>query len=425
MQLTGKKTISQALAVATCSLLSNVPQPSQAAQTDDAAWNFDISGLNYQESDDRIRVIEFDLKLKWAYNDDSALTAAFVSDSITGATPSGATIPNDPGKSSQTSTTASGIVVSSDVGGDSGNYLDPLVEFVDRRNGLALDWEKTFARTIKTNIGASMSFEDDYSSYGTSLLSAFDLNNRLTTLVVGAAVSWDFVSPKNGPPWNNDGLLKVGTSRVAFENGNKLIFDKMVGITQVLNRRTITQLTYTTGTSEGYLTDPYKVVTVLNDVTGNPDSYYYEKRPKSRARDSIYWEISHQPKQRDVINISYRYYWDDWDITSHTLDFRYRFEFLNNQYLQPHIRYYRQSAANFFRPNLTEQDVKNLPQYVSSDYRLDKLSSTTIGLKYGLPLGKIGTFMIRIEKMMQRGSVGDFKDLNATILQAAITLKFK
>jgi len=38
---------------------------------------------------------------------------------------------------------------------------------------------------------------------------------------------------------------------------------------------------------------------------------------------------------------------DDWGVNSHTIDAKYRFRF-NNQYLEPQLRWYTQSKADFY-----------------------------------------------------------------------------
>ena len=78
--------------------------------------------------------------------------------------------------------------------------------------------------------------------------------------------------------------------------------------------------------------------------------------------------------------------WDDWDISSHTLEARFRIPvgggFGKESYIQPHIRFYQQSAADFYKPFIL--DNKPLPVFASADYRIGEMSAMTIGLKYGM-----------------------------------------
>jgi len=157
--------------------------------------------------------------------------------------------------------------------------------------------------------------------------------------------------------------------------------------------------------------------------------YLYEKRPDSRSRNTFYWKTVHHLTE-DVINLSYRYFTDDWGIKSHTLDFHYRYELGNGRYLQPHLRYYSQSAADFYQHSVQVSDVINgtLPNYASNDYRLGEFTSTTLGIKYAMSVGKDSEFSFRVETMNQTyNTVGTLlgsqntldivPDLNAIIIQ--------
>jgi hypothetical protein len=103
---------------------------------------------------------------------------------------------------------------------------------------------------------------------------------------------------------------------------------------------------------------------------------------------------------RDVVYASYRYYADDWRVRSHTADARYRLEMAHENYLQPHLRYYQQTAARFYAPGLVAGAP--LPAYASSDYRLGPLRTATIGLTYGFHVAHVpGTISARAEYVRQ------------------------
>ena len=72
---------------------------------------------------------------------------------------------------------------------------------------------------------------------------------------------------------------------------------------------------------------------------------------------------------QDVLYATYRYYWDDWNVQSHTIDFKYRNELGGESFWQPHLRYYTQTAAKFFTLGLI--NGAPLPDFASSDQRLE------------------------------------------------------
>ena len=113
---------------------------------------------------------------------------------------------------------------------------------------------------------------------------------------------------------------------------------------------------------------------------------------------------------------------------SHTFDVRYRFSLQSGRYLQPHVRFYSQTAADFYHTVLF--DGQPLPQYATADYRLGEFDGITFGVKYGVPT-QSGEWSARIEWYQQSGTpdpaarVGVlngldlYPDLNALIAQVS------
>ena len=129
------------------------------------------------------------------------------------------------------------------------------------------------------------------------------------------------------------------------------------------------RLNYSYSDSSGYLTDPYKMLSVVDPVTGEPvvrahrrrasqgpdGIYLFEHRPDTRRRQSLYGELR-QDFSGKVLQLGYRYSTDDWEIDSHTLEARLRLPFGDSSYLEPHLRYYSQTAASFYRYSLADGD---------------------------------------------------------------------
>jgi len=430
MQLKKKnRTVCQGLAVATCTLLSNVSQNVAAHDVEGKDLDYTTSFLDYVERD-RVKVREIDQTISWQMNDDINLSGTFIFDSITGSTPTGALSANS--AASDTSTTASGSSSGTGFGGGTSNtatFIDPLTPIVDRRVAVSGQITHELNRTSGYSAGALFSQEDDYSSVGLNGSYIMELNNKLTTLEFGTAGSYDIVSPIGGSP-APDRLTNVNDV-FDLEDGEKTTIDLLISATQILNHRTVTKASLTTGVTSGYLSDPYKVVTLRNSTSGLADKYFHERRPDSRNRTSINFDISHQPFEEDVLSIGYRYFWDDWDVTSHTLDVRYRRQINNKSYYMPHFRYYSQTATDFYVPYLNADDQDpdaagtpsgiNAPEYASADSRLDEMNAYTLGIKYGIE-GPLGHFRVRFEYIGQRGTVGEFTDLNARFIQLSWTI---
>jgi hypothetical protein len=126
-----------------------------------------------------------------------------------------------------------------------------------------------------------------------------------------------------------------------------------------------------------------------------------EKRPDRRERSSVMLNSVYH-LTTDVLYLSYRYYWDDWNLQSNTFDFKYRNEIGGGSFLQPHVRLYTQTSARLFTVGLIQGAP--LPDFASSDQRLSAFNSVTLGLTYGFhPGGSPGEFTVRAEYIHQFG----------------------
>lgn len=401
MQLKNKvnqtKSIREKLALATCALLQTTGQSAQAADE----WEIDSALMIYSENDSRVQAIEPIVSARKEMAEDKFFGIKLVLDSLTGATPNGA----HASSASQTFTKPSGSGSYTVAAGE--NPLDDT--FHDSRVALSADWEQPimdeYSRII---IGGNLSKEFDYMSLGVSATFLRDFNNRNTTFSAALGVNSDSISPVGDVPTPFAHMKDAGTgTNRDTDSDSKTITDVMFGVTQVINRTTLMQFNLGLSSTSGYMNDPYKVISVVDDATGNLTAtlgadelpYVYENRPDSRSRQTFYWKTVHHLNE-DVINVAYRYYTDDWDVDSHTIDLHYRYELSDGSYLQPHIRYYTQSAAEFFTHNLVESQ-SNVVQYASSDYRLGELNTTTIGLKYAMPMKGNQELSMRVESIVQ------------------------
>ena len=245
-----------------------------------------------------------------------------------------------------------------------------------------------------------------------------------------------------GIEYSNDTVKPIGGSPIPFsevrfptsllnqdEQGpqgpssqGKHVRDLLVGLTQVLSRRTIVQVNYSLSRSDGYLTDPYKMLSIVDPVTGDLAAgtdpgfglYVYENRPDTRDQRSLYGLLKHD-FNGNVLDASYRVMTDDWGVDSKTLDLHFRWELAADKFLQPHLRFYSQTAADFYHTVLF--DGRPLPAYATADYRLGKIDAVTVGMKFGAKT-RSGVFSARLEVYKQMGEpspdalVGSLRTIN-------------
>jgi hypothetical protein len=421
MQLKRKpKKIKSALALATTTMLVSTSGIANAEPTD-KTWEVESAILYYSEKD-RVTAIEPVVTLRKKIDEEEFIGMRLVFDSLTGSSPNGATKQSFPQSFSRVS--------GNEVYKTPANQTPTDPNFRESRAALSFDWEKPMSKTSKGIYSFNFSKEIDYTSVGLGATFSWDTNQRLRTWTAGVSYSMDTVDPLGGvtKPFSTVPTTSAGKKETIGDTEDKTVADILFGLTQIVSRHTLMQFNINYGIDDGYLTDPYKLLSVYDsngDLVGTPPTdftYLYEKRPDSRTRQAVYWKTVYTPGQ-DVVNFSYRYYWDNWGISSHTLDGRYRFEIGGGHYIEPHLRYYLQDKADFYHYNLVEG---NTPAYASADYRLADMSTTTFGFKYGLEITKSTEFNIRIEQMTQQSENGDapFDDVEAIIFQIGYSTVF-
>lgn len=402
MQLKGD--LRRALAAASGALLASSP----AAAGD---WTFDSALLLYKEAD-RVQAIEPVALARWDLGDDEALSAKVTLDVLTGASPNGAA----PAAVPQTFTSPSGGTTYTIAPGDT--PLDPT--FLDTRGALSLTWEHPHGRFSRMTYSLNLSAEFDYKSATASATYAHDFNLKNTTLAAGVSLGSDMLNPVGGTPvpltslptqpWvceedDQPSCPGIGPAPARLGDQTKSLSDVLVGVTQVLSPRSLLQLNYGWGTASGYLTDPYKNLSVVDGVPGsnqgNPVDHVYEARPDARTKQSLYAQYRHSNASSDSWDISFRHMWDDWGIVSETFDVHYRWRFGDHGYLQPHLRLYQQNAADFYAPFLVSGAP--LPVAASADYRLGEMTATTLGIKYGHELASGRELGVHLEVYRQSG----------------------
>ncbi|MGL5046547.1 MAG: DUF3570 domain-containing protein [Shewanella sp.] len=422
------KQIAGALALASCGLFATSGHATELSKKADD-WNIDAALMYYGEQD-RVQAIEAIGTAQKAFGDDSVLDLKVVVDSLTGPSASGAVAQS----TSQTFTRPSGNGQYQVSAGDT-----PLDDsFHDTRVQANVGWSEVLTPDWKLNVGAYGSKEFDYMSMGINAGIERGFNKDNTTLFLGTAYSFDVVDPVGGRPVDlssmviRDNFTSEEAYRSAFDatrqggSDNKQTADVMLGITQVLSQRWLLQANYGLSSVNGYLTDPYKVLSVV-DNNGITQDLLYESRPDSRLKHSFY-VMTKGALDAGVVDFSYRYNTDDWDLTSHTLETHYRYYFTGNFYGQLHLRYYQQTAANFYQPFLMADTP--LPEFASADYRIGDMSAYTIGVKFGHRLSGGHEMSYRLEYYQQdpknNGATipGELQNFDLFPTQKAITVQF-
>mgnify|MGYP001551719756 CR=1 FL=1 len=382
----------------------------------------DAALLVYQEAGGRVQAIEPTGSLTIHGDRGQVLSIEGVADAVSGATPNGAVAslvpqnfvtPLRASGSSATVTSASGgstVIQLAPTPGQiataalgrqytvPANALPMDRGFHDHRAALTLGWSQPVAGITEMGVSGGFSTEEDYQAITASAHVSQNFNGDNTTISLAVNGEFDTSSPFGGIPTPltaMSGQWKSPSSRQKTQLG------LVLGVTQVLTRNWLTALNYSYDKQNGYETDPYRVISVVDPTSGLPTSTLYESRPGERQTQSVYWEnkIEFGPALTDI---SLRYFKDDWGVTSKTAEASERLNLSHSWYIEPNIRWYQQSAANFYHPYLTGGQA--LPAFASSDARLANFHALTYGAKIGFRLSGRSEIYVRGEYYAQTGT---------------------
>ena len=373
------------LMAASCALLSAGAARSQ--QTDIAPpdsglledWSVD-SALAYYHEDGRIQAVEPVVDLAKVFANGQSLNFNATFDALSGASPNGAL----PARAAQTFASPSGKAGHQYVVAAGQLPADP--NYHDTRIAVGGDWTVPFTRVDQVTVGGKVSAEDDFFSATVNASIAHDFNDKNTTLSFGLDNEYDSIRPIGGAPVpGSDYALAQKQSGSKSKDGVGLL----LGVTQVMTRNWLTEFNISVDRFTGYLNDPYKFTSII-DSAGGTAGYEYEKRPDQRTRKSAYWENRVAWSSRISTALSLRYMTDDWAVKSDTAQLHLRWSFSNrDRYIEPTVRWYRQTAADFFTPFVLDTQ-KPTTAYESSDSRLAAFHAMTYGVKYAQKLAGIG-----------------------------------
>ncbi|MBE2213151.1 MAG: DUF3570 domain-containing protein [Opitutaceae bacterium] len=353
------------------------------------AYKYEI----YQEADDRIKVTNHNVRAAFDLGKAAHLSVRGVIDTITGATPTGEPAP-------------------------AGSDQVPLAHLEDERRAVVVDASRAFGgNTVQLEYAHSK--EDDYVSDGYAATWIRDFNQKNTQLQLGFAYNDDSIQP------------------VFFtEARKKASRDFLVGLVQLLDRNTVLTVNLSYGTSDGFLSDPYKIVQKTVEILpGFPLPLTFpENRPSSREKTIVFTQVAHHFENlRASLDTSFRYYTDSHGIGSATVEAAWLQKVGDHLVLSPILRYYTQSQADYYYVNLDDTPIVpvdepdgSAPHY-SSDYRLSKFDAVTIGLKAIWRFNDRWTLDATYERYDMRGrddATPDSAYVTADILTAGMSLSF-
>ena len=253
------------------------------------------------------------------------------------------------------------VTAASGVGGGGGGSVLGS-GFDDVRNEFTLGATHLWGgNTISVN--GIYSTERDYTSstFAGTISRQFAMKN--TTVELGFVRSWDQVYP----------VTKNWTR-------NKDVVTYSANFSQLLGKNALIQFLTSYTENNGYLADAYNQVTINSGGTATP---YDPIHPDSRIRRAAATQLKFRLNQTASMQLGYRYYWDSWDVNSHTISGNYMEHLSRHTILSVGLRHYLQSQAYFFKTRYLQPE-----SLMTTDIKLDKGYSNELQLELILDGGR-------------------------------------
>ena len=298
----------------------------------------------------------------------------------------------------RTSISAPSLIFNKDFGTD---YTLNLNFVADAVSGASETWydgasgASAFSRGENVNADdvtyGNVDYEDTRTAGGAVLTTRFDNRDELTT-GLNYSMENDFKSTEVSGEYmhwldsSKNSSLSFGAS---YQFNEVLVHDTVSGGSEAVDADAINvQLSYFQNLNaesylkasifyigdSGYLTSPYLNVVRNYDSVANTADVVQENRPDSRAAYGISLKYANAITDNLSAHVSYRYYSDDWDIDSHTIDSDFYYELHDDWVFKVGLRYYMQSEASFYN---ADKDHFTNEEYASSDKRLSDFNSLT------------------------------------------------
>jgi hypothetical protein len=218
--------------------------------------------------------------------------------------------------------------------------------------------------TISPSLGYST--EKDYKAISGGIEVEYEFPNKTTSISGGISASFDEVDPTQ-----ESGIVRVNNE----DKENYAIYGT---ISQVINKNTIIKSTMGVSIFDGFLSDPYKQAWVNTALVA-------DNRPDDRTQFTWSTQLRRYSELFGAaLHADYRFYYDDWNVRSHTLDLGLFKVTESGWAFDTSLRYYTQTQADFYEPFY--RNVRADGEY-SSDYRLSPYGAVSFRLGLSESIG--------------------------------------
>jgi hypothetical protein len=244
----------------------------------------------------------------------------------------------------------------------------------------------------------SISSEYDYFSAGVGGSYTKLFNEKNTELSVNANVyidTWNAIYPtelrpfgENGNGLNNSlftqntitGNTNYNPRFSEFKDEGRNSYSLGFGFSQILHKNVQGSLALDFVQQQGLLSTPFQRVYFSDVADSFIDNFQLadavERLPDSRFKVAVGGRLNWYLNETFTVRTFYRYYFDDWGISSHTASIEVPIKITDKFTLYPSYRFYNQTAADYFRPY---ESALSTDDFYTSDYDLSEYSANQIG----------------------------------------------
>lgn len=230
----------------------------------------------------------------------------------------------------------------------------------------------------RSTLGGSFGYskENDYKSQSLGLSGSFETNEKLTTYNWAALYSSDKINPTASTGQTPIYTFESAARGDSFFSGRIMKADKKstslyAGVLQVINKTSTVEAGVNYLHHSGYLSDPYKeayIYDLPDRDNGIGDRIVSDRRPDTKTGYALSARYRKFVTDANAaLHLDYRFYHDDWQVTSHTLSVDWFQNLANGWQVIPGLRWYSQSEAGFYAPYYIGGRADFL---ASSDFRL-------------------------------------------------------
>ena len=227
----------------------------------------------------------------------------------------------------------------------------------EQRDEIDVGFDRTRGTTV-VGLGYRYSHEVDYTSHALSLSLKHEAFQRNTSFDARVFASSDKVSRSGDSEFSKD-LVSTGL---------------WLGMSQVLGKRSLAQVSVESRLASGYMASPYRYVGVgaVGTCASQSSTCLPEVHPSVKARYAAVARWRFALTERLSTGLAYRFYYDNWKIQSHTVLADFAVQILDELVFALGYRGYTQGSTFFYKPIYGTVDDGS---YITRDRELSALNN--------------------------------------------------